>query len=293
MKNRTGVIVVALASAVAGVWAAAPVETGTAERSILVTVLDQAGAPVKDMVAADFSVYEGGAKREVLSAGLATEPMFVSVLIDNAKSPMGTAEPIRDMRTSLTTFVRTVLTANPTAQISLTTVGGAGVMLKDFSDKPADLEKTLNRLVPDLRSTAVVMEAMIDAARALGKKTGPRRVLVTIDRGSKESSQVVPTKVVEEVRKSGAAVWSISVQDSQGMTSPQRDTTLNYLTENTGGVRATALMPSALEMLLKNLAEALTTQYVVTYAGPDGPASQSVLAGGKKGTTFLIAPWRQ
>ena len=37
--------------------------TGQSQRSIIVTVLDQSGAPVKDVAAADLSVVEDGATR--------------------------------------------------------------------------------------------------------------------------------------------------------------------------------------------------------------------------------------
>lgn len=272
---------------------ATPAATRTAEKSILVTVLDDADVPVKDLAAADFRVYEDGTKREVLSAVLATQPLFVSVLIDNAKAASGNSEPIRDMRTALITFVRTVLTASPTTQIALTGVGGAGLLMKNFTDVTADLEKTLSRLTPDPRAQAVMLEAMIDAARELGKKPGPRRAMVTIDMASKESSQVQPSKVAEEVRRSGATVWSVSVQGMESVTSPTRDTTLNYLNENTGGVRLTALLPSALEMMLKKVAESLTTQYVVTYVRPDEATPKGVAVTGRKGSKFLVAPWRQ
>lgn len=132
-------------------WAAAPAAHARVEKSILVTVLD------------------------LSSVELATEPLFVSVLIDNARPASGNSEPVRDMRTSLITFVRTIQTASPTAQIALTGVGGAGLLMKDFTDKTADLEKTPGRLIADPRATSVMMEAMIDTALALAKKPGPRR----------------------------------------------------------------------------------------------------------------------
>ncbi|MEO6223380.1 MAG: hypothetical protein ABIP90_09025, partial [Vicinamibacterales bacterium] len=50
---------------VSGVLAAAPVAATVVEKSILVTVLDKEGAPIKDLAAAEFSVTEDGARREV------------------------------------------------------------------------------------------------------------------------------------------------------------------------------------------------------------------------------------
>ena len=276
-----------------GVWAVATDAADIPGRNILVTVLDKAGAPVRDLTAAEFTVVEDGVRREVTSAALATEPLFVSVLIDNAKAPLGAGEPTRDMRTSLSTFIKTLQAARPDTQVALTTVGGAGVLLKNFTDKAEDLDKIVRRLVADQRSTAVMLEALIDSAREIKKKPSPRRAIVTIDLASKESSQVVPTKVVTEVQAAGASVWSVSIQGSQGVTSPARDTTLDYLTQGTGGVRTTALLPSALEGILKNLADALASQYVVTYERPDGPPAKSIVPAARRGTRFLLSPWGQ
>lgn len=280
-------------SIVVGAWAAAPAAKESVEKSILVTVLDKGGAPIKDLTAADFTVHEDGARREVTAAALATQPLFVSVLIDTAKAPAGDVDRIRDMRTSLTTFVRTVHAASPTAQIALTTVGGAGMLVRDFTTQTNELERITSRLTPDLRENAVMLEALVDAARGLENKASPRRAIVTIDFASMERSEVQPTKVIEEILKAGASVWSVSVQGTQGRTAPRRDTALNFLTQNTGGVRATSLVPSALESILKNLADCLTAQYVVNYDRPAGPFPKKIVPSGKKGSKFLISPFVQ
>lgn len=293
MQFHCSTRVVVAMSLVAGLSTVTPATTHRDEKSILVTVLDHADVPIAGLVAADFAVFEDGTKREVVSAELATAPMFVSLLIDNAKPASGNASPMRDMRTALIAFVNTILTTSPTTQIALTGVGGAGLLMKNFTNSAVDLEKTLSRLTPDPRASSVMLEAMIDAAKEIAKKPGPRRALVTLDMASKESSQVQPTKVAEAVRKSGAAVWSVSVQGMESVTSPTRDTTLNYLVENTGGVRLTALMPSALEMMLQKVAQSLTAQYVVTYTRPNGATPKGVAVSGRKGSKFLVAPWVQ
>jgi hypothetical protein len=190
--------------ACSGVWTVATQAVDVAGRNILVTVLDKAGAPVRDLTAEEFAVVEDGVRREVTSAALAAEPLFVSVLIDNAKAPLGAGEPTRDMRTSLSTFIKTLQTTRPDTQVALTTVGGAGVLIKNFTDKTEDLDKVVRR-----------------------------------------------------------------------------------------GVRTTALLPAALERILKNLADVLTSQYVVTYERPDGPPAKSIVPAAKRGAQFLLAPWDQ
>src|SRR5687767_14060143 len=99
-------------SIVLGVWASAPVE-----KSILVTVLDKDGAPIRDLAAAEFTVLEDGKRREVTGAELATEPLFVSVVIVTTKPPDGDVDRSRDVRTYLAGFVKTIHAASPTTEI--------------------------------------------------------------------------------------------------------------------------------------------------------------------------------
>ncbi len=271
-------------------WAAAPAASGFVEKSILVTVLDKDLAPIRDLAVTDFRVTEDGAHREITGAALATDLLFVTVLIDTSKIPLGDVDRIRDVRTSVTAFAKTLHAVNPTAEIALMTVGGAGVLVKDFTTQTNELEHVAGRLVPDHRENSVVLESLIDAAHGLVDKPSPRRAIVTIDFASMERSEVQPTKVITEVLKSGASVWAVSVHGPLGFTAPRRDTTLNFLTKNTGGVRATALVPSALEYVLKNLASSLASQYLVTYTRPDGKTPKSIVPSATRGSKFLMAP---
>ena len=287
--RRTSFVALGSFSIVVAAWAA-PAASGFVEKTILVTVLDKNLAPIRDLAAAEFAVHEDGSKREVTSAALATDLLFVSVLVDTSKIPLGDVDRIRDLRTSMTGFVKTLHAANPTAEIALMTVGGAGVLVKDFTTQTNELEQVTGRLTPDHRENSVILESLIEAAHGLVDKPSPRRAIVTIDFASMERSEVQPTTVITEVLKSGASVWAVSVHGTQGFTAPRRDTTLNFLTKGTGGVRATALVPSALELILKNLAGSLTSQYVITYTRPDGTTPKAIVPSAKRGSKFLMAP---
>jgi len=261
------------------------------ERGLLMTVLDKDNNPVRDLTAKDFLIYEDGVRREVTGAELTTAPMSISILVDTTKSPPGVIEPTRDIRTALLSFVQAVQAAVPSTEVAIFEFAGAGVLLRSFTSTPEDLTKSITRIVPNQRINAVMLETLIDAAKDIRKRPGPRRVILTIDRGSGESSRVHPQKVADEVLLSGASVWAVSVASTSGTVAPDRDTLLDIVTEGTGGVRLTAQLSSALEMMTKTVAAAITSQYLVTYSRPDGPPSKSVVLAATRGTKFLRAPW--
>lgn len=255
----------------------------------MVTVLEKDGTPIRDLTAADFRIAEDGATRTVTSAALTAEPLSVIVLVDTTKAPMGTPEPTRDVRTAVQTFVTTVFAGGQPTQMALMEYAGAGMMLRGFTDKVADVQKAAGRLVPSQRSNSVLLETLIDAAREVGKRPGPRRAIVIMDRGAQETSQVRADRITSEVEKSGASVWAVSLAQTSGVSVPARDYALESLTAATGGLRLTGVASSSLETLMKKIADALVSQYVVSYTSEGTP--KVLTPGASRGATVLRAPW--
>jgi hypothetical protein len=72
----------------------------------------------------------------------------------------------------------------------------------------------------------------------------------------------------------------------QGL-SAGREAVLDAVTEMTGGLRLTGVSASALEEQLRIIANALTSQYLVTYQRPGGGSVTRVRAAAAKGSKFL------
>jgi len=277
---------------------------GSKPRSVLVTVLDQNGMPIRDLKASEFLVREDNQDREVTGAELATDPLFVVLLADTTKSPMGITYPTQDVRGCLSSFAKIVTTENPGAEIALMEYGGAAMMTVNFAPTTDGVMKAIDRLVPGQRASGVLFEALVDAGKALGKRTSPRRAIVAINFSWPDSSQMIPKAVADSVLKSGASVWAVTIQgppDSSNfqigsqsvdnMMAANREIVLNNLPAMTGGMRLTGVTATGLTSMMTKVANALSVQYVVTYAHPDGPPAQLVQATAKRGAKALTAPW--
>jgi hypothetical protein len=271
------------------------------QKSIIVTVVDRAGAAVKDVTAADLAVQEDDATREVVEVKPMTEPLTIALLVDNTKPTMGKEAPTRELRAGLNAFVSTVQGAIPESAIGIWEFAGAGVMTQKPTVKTEDLTKKINHMFPSQQTGGVMLEALVDASKELSKKgLGPRRVIVSVSLNSPEVSTVDPRDVAKEMRKAGVNFWAVSIAENQDANtssqggSPNRELILTSVTAATGGMRVSGVSGTSLEAQLTQVARALTSQYLVTYARPDGAPEPAVIqAVSKKGMKALTAPWVQ
>ncbi len=296
-RRSTCAVALALACVLTG-----RAQEGRVEKLILVTVLDAAGAPLRDLEPAEFIVNEDNARRRVTGARLATDPLYVSVLVDTSKPMPGVPFPTQDLRRALSGFVAVVLGGSPETEVELVDIAGAAVTTVPSTAVAADLERGIGRLVPSQRSSAVLLEGLIDAGRSMSQKPSPRRAIVSVTIDSPEASTVHPRVVADAVQQSGAAYWPISIRGAgnplakqAGMNAedntmvPTREVLFESLPALTGGRRLTALSTTALEPLLAQVAAALTSQYEVTYERPAGTSVKTIKVSAKRGVTVLRA----
>ena len=129
----------------------------------------------------------------------------------------------------------------------------------------------------------------MDASKDLAKRPTPRKAIVTINmEPSGDQSTIQPRDVANEVMKSGAALWSISIQAGTNR-NPTRDQLLGGLATNTGAMRQTIITSSALESWLKTYASCLTSQYVVSYKRPDATPAKVVQVAARPGLKALAS----
>lgn len=273
----------AAAVAVAALVAVPPatdvaVRAQASDKTIYVSVLDESGTPVKDLTTKEFKVREDGVDREVVEAKLATDPLYVTLLVDTTQA----AEPyIRDIRGALTAFVKQVAAASPDARIAVYEFGQAAVPLIPFTTDREKLEKDINRIYPKKAPEAVLLEALMDATDNLGKQNSKRRAVVVFSmEPSLERSTEHPQKIQDNFQRTGAQLWTVSLRKGTGLAAnSQRDLVLDTVGKNSGGHREFIVGQTAIATYLTKYADVLTSQYAVTYKRPASERPKVVQTG--------------
>lgn len=244
-----------------------PKQTGLRTKDIHVTVLDDRGAHVPDLTAADFSVREDGTVREVLKAGPATAPLTISVLVDDTQA----AEPaIQELRRGLTAFVEMF---DGKAEIAIATFGERPTSIVDYTTSTEVLKRGITKVFSRQNAGSYLLDAIVEVSRGLQKrKEAARAVIIALTVEGVEFSNVYYQPVLQELRRSGATLHALAIgtpSDSQTDEMRNRNLVLAEGTTLTGGRRDQILANSAIPDKLKQLAAELLNQYVVTYSRPE------------------------
>jgi hypothetical protein len=270
---------------------AAPARQDAVHKTALVTVVAEARGPVADLAARDIVVREDGARRAVLHVRPATEPLFITLLVDTIRPPAGVLAGTQDFRRGLAAFVSTIKGGNPDAQFAILDYAGATVTAIDFTSEAPTLDRYIQGLFPNRQADAVLIEAVVEGARKLGDKPSPRRAIVVVDFNPRDSSAVrAMQQAAGTVYRSGATVWTVSVRTTSASSS-NREEVLNVVTRASGGTRLTIIDPSGLEAALKRVANSLLSQYTVTFSRPVNASVKSTQMETATGGKVLLTPW--
>ncbi len=268
-------------------------------RTIYVSAVGGNGMPVMDLTAAEFQVLEDGATREVTKIDKATEPIYYAILVDTSLGSSGTDQSntnnlLPHMRNGLAGFVKTVLEAAPDSKIMFVEFGGAAMVRQEFTSTLTELETMVPKLIPKT-SEPVLSEALVEAAKRLAKVPSRRRVILSVNREpTPEASRLDGKLVAEEVRKSGASVFGMSVRYGTRQDA-NREALLKGLAANTGGLRLTLQTPVPLPDYLRSVAYNTIVQYAVTFSRPaDASAAKiTTVRLTRPGVTPLTVQWSE
>jgi hypothetical protein len=254
---------------------AAQQETGTSlSRTVYISVTDRNGGPVDNLAASDLEIKEGGTPVTVDSAGLASEPIQIDIIVDDNGTGL--------FRASLARFVQRM---DGRAVMALRCVVGQTMKLVEFTpnvDALLHAIATLNAR-PATPDGGQLLEGISEAALELHKVEAKRPIIIALTVGGQEHSTVTSDFVLEQLRRSGAALHVFSVANSALRPTVAAQTPRDLLQENmhlyrvlgdgpkqSGGRHQEIVASAGVLLGLQHLASELTSQYRVTYTLPAG-----------------------
>jgi len=239
------------------------------QQRIYVAIGDGKTAKAAPRATEAFHVWENGVVRPVVAAAPASEIPAIVVIIHGFER-----DETLDARKALTAFVDAIREGSPNAKIAL--IGDVkDPKLTNITTDAAKLDETARRFAVS-GSNLLYFEAIVDAAKALGKEPTDRRIIVTLTKSTKHDAdhQTTP-QTVAALKKSGAAVWSIDVTPENATQIVNNHATLEMdgFVQNapsySGGASEHIFGTASLPATLTRFADLILGQYQVTFERPD------------------------
>jgi VWFA-related protein len=240
--------------------------------TVFVTATAENGAPVVDLVAADFTIKEDGKPRDVLTAELANAPVQVAIIVDDNGTGI--------FRAGLINFVRLM---QGRAEMALSTVVGQTQRLVDYT---TDVEKLTTAIVslsarPATQDGGQLLEGIFQAAKDQEKREAQRPIILTVTVGGEEHSTLPAHHVLDQLARSGSTLYVIAVANTTLRAMRPIDKPSSLLEENlnlsevlgegpkqTGGWREVIAASPGITQGLQRIAGELKNQYAVAYSRP-------------------------
>ena len=263
-------LAVTFVSATGLAWQASPPES----RTIYLTATDRNGIPVPDLAASDFEIKEGGKTVDVVRAAIAKDPLQIALIVDDNGTGL--------FRSGIARFVQRL---EGHAVMSLSAVTGQTMKIVDYTPSAGMILEGVARLSarPATPDGGQLLEGISEAANELRRREAKRPVIVAFTVGGEEHSTVHSDHVLDQLRKSGAALHVFSVERSALRGTTSLGTPKDLLQENmhlsrvlgdgpkqTGGRHHSIVAAAGTLLSLQNLAAELTSQYQVVYTLPPG-----------------------
>jgi VWFA-related protein len=286
MRARSVACGAALAAAAVLAWTeahvAARAEQPKGQKIIYVSVVDDAGKPVKDMTADEFALREDGKDRQIVSVGPAQAPLSVVVLVDTDNAAQ---RKTQDLHSASMAFIKQLHSVRSDAEVELMEFGQAPVPATSFITGDVQLESALSKMVPKIGADSVLMEAIAQANNDLAKRPSGRRAILALAVEPSNEQLGDRKRITQSFEKSSAQLWSLSVQQNDityktsasnntggssaaanaNNVSSSRDALLLELAKASGGMQQYIASQAAMASILSQWADALTYQYQITY----------------------------
>jgi len=259
-------------------------------RKVYVTAFDASGAPYTDLSTDDFVVREGNKACPVVSLGPPATRMQIAILVDDNGTGI--------FRVGVARFIEALMGR---ADFSIRVVSGQTMKLVDFTNDPGPLSDAIARI--GARPTTVetqLLDGITGVAREMEKHKMQRPVIVALTAGGTDVTPMQPDDALNELRKSGAQLYVVSVL-TRGAAAPTRPgdmlneghalaAVLGDGPKRSGGDRVEISAIAGVDTGLSRFADQLKRQLVLEYSLEGGKPSDRVNITLKRSNLTLHAP---
>jgi len=269
-------------AALVAVALAAPLQSPS--RFVLASVADRDGAPVAGLSAEDFVLQEGTTRCETVSVKPAQYP--IAVLVD-------TSYAARTEFAEMRKAVRHLISRLSGRDIALYSFGDRAFKVEDFTRNTTRLERAVDQLFVTPESESHVLDAIIDAGRALKAKEPAVAMIVVVSAGGNDQSNRTPRDVFDQVLGSRSIVHVVEMRaiaasgrlnnprlrhnfttDRKAEAALALQELLQGLVERTRGAYDRVFSASGYHSSLEGLQRRLDAEVVIEYASQGAGALQ-------------------
>lgn len=242
--------------------------------TVPVSVIDQSGEPVRNLVVSDFRLEEEGKPRQVVSLGEPGKtPLDLALLFDVSGS---VHERFKFEQQAAASFLRLVL--RPIDAVSVFSIGVGPRLVLARTPSLASAINSVMAMAATREATAF-FDAVVEASRYLGSNPSPgtRRVLLVLSDGEDNYSRARLEDAMRELQRHDSLFYSINPSGPAiqlNRISVRGQNAMASLAAETGG----AFLPATsedLERVFRQIAAELQAQYLLGfYAGDEHSAGE-------------------
>jgi len=260
------------------------------------SVLDSRQAQILNLTAEDFVVREDGKTKAIISVSPATRLMHVMVLVDDNGTGI--------FRYGLSGFAELL---QGRAELALRVVTNQVERVFDFTGDPKVWFAGLSRagVRPATPEGGQLLEGIFEAARTFSTRETHHAAILALTVGGNEQSPRQSRQVLDELRRSRAALHVIFVDNPTSRPSGAVTKPTDLLEGNfnlgkvlgdgpkeSGGRRHDVLAMNTLQAEVQRVARDLLNQYEIHYLRKDGDRAERLEVTVKNSALRVVAPTR-
>lgn len=229
-----------------------------------VTVTDPLGAPIAGLPRETFRLYEGGVEQNIQYFSAEDTPVSLGIVFDASRSM---TDKLDESRAAVT---RVCNASTKGDEYSLIEFNSAARILLNFTDEPAQVEKTALSIIP--RNWTALFDGVYLGVSQMKHARNARKVILLISDGGDNRSRYSEREMRALVREADVCIFSIGLFG--GIFVPRHASLLKQISEETGGKFYQVSKVSELPDVVKKISDTIRNQYVLGYApanpGKDG-----------------------